>query len=152
MRTLLFLIIFSKELYAIDISMKLKDLPERTHSIIVTPEGFYPKNFTAFEGELVKFFVTGTTDKPSCFMIPSKNVYLSAERGKVSEGEAYFEKAGKFEYFCPTEKIKGLLTVLPRRKRVEVKKFRRQTASVNGEVTSAKARKIWRPKESSYDW
>ena len=90
-----------------------------------------------FQGEKVRFFVTSTTTRPSCFMINSQEIFLSAEKGKISEGVGYFNRAGDYNFFCPTGKIKGNLTVIP--KRVEKKR----------EIASEKKSpviKTWMPK------
>ena len=110
-------------------------VPKRHISIIVTPEGFYPKSISVFEGERVRFFVTSTMDTPSCFMLNEKELFLSASKGRVTEGEVYFANAGDFEFHCPSSKNKGFLTVIGRRK------IRRKVAN------EAQAPKVWMPKD-----
>ena len=89
------------------------NIPWREISLIVTPEGYYPKTFSVFAGEKVRFFITSTTEQKSCFILAEKKLFMAAEKGVLSEGQAYFEKPGRYSFHCPTGKIKGHLTVLP---------------------------------------
>jgi len=118
---------------------KQKDfqIPKRQQSIIVTPEGFYPESFSVFKGEAIRFFVTATTEQKECFIIKGKDIFLSAEKGKVSEGSVFFSAPGVFEYYCPTTKNKGSITVLERPEDIRARK--RQLAS---ETT-----RVWMPRE-----
>ncbi len=115
------------------------EVPKRNLSVIAAPEGFYPKKFTVFVGELVRFYVTGTSDTPSCLILKGKDLFLGAKKGKISEGQVYFDKAGKYQFYCPTGKISGQITVIerPDQKRSRI---RRETAS-------QKIIKIWRPRD-----
>ena len=116
---------------------QLFDLAQREISVIVTDEGYYPEKLAVFQGERVRFFITSTTKKPSCFMMNSQEIFLSAELGKITEAVAYFDRSGSYNFFCPTGKLKGKLTVLP--KRVQVKR----------EIASKKSKdiiKVWMPK------
>lgn len=115
------------------------DIPMREHGIIVTDEGYYPKSISIFEGEKVRFFVTSTTKEKSCFMIPEKEIFLSAIKGQMSEAQAVFERKGTYKFYCPTGKIKGKIVVLPKKKKPSLKKAKRKIAS--DEVL------IWMPKE-----
>ncbi len=118
---------------------KKKDfnIPKRQQSIIVTPEGFYPEQFSVFKGETIRFFVTATSDQKECFIIKGKEIFLSAEKGKVSEGSVMFNAPGVFQYYCPTTKFKGKITVLERPEDIRARK--RQIAS---ETT-----RVWMPRE-----
>jgi plastocyanin len=118
---------------------KKYEVPRRELSIIAGPEGFYPQKFTVFVGELVKFYVTSTTETPSCFILNDKKLFLGARKGKIAEGEAYFNKTGTHKFYCPTGKISGRITVIerPDHKR---ERIRRETAS-------QKMIKIWRPRD-----
>jgi len=136
-----FLAFAATEVVALDYGQRKLDIPSREQSIIVTDEGFYPKSISIFEGELVKFYVTSTTNLSSCMMIPKKDLYLSATKGQISEGEVLFERAGVVKFFCPTGKIKGHITVLPRKRKVE-----RRVASEKNII------KVWRPKELPDNW
>lgn len=112
-------------------------IPKRQQSIIVTPEGFYPEQISVFKGEAIRFFVTATSDQKECFIIKGKEIFLSAEKGKVSEGSVMFNSPGVFQYYCPTTKFKGKITVLERPEDVRARK--RQIAS---ETT-----RVWIPRE-----
>lgn len=115
---------------------KTFDAPIREQSIIVSSEGYYPKNITVFAGERVRFFLTSTNDQISCLLIPEKNVFISAKKGKLSEGEAFFENAGTHKFYCPTGKISGKITVLQKPGKIKPK---RDIAS--------KAVRVWMPRE-----
>lgn len=119
------------------------EVPVREISLIATPEGYYPKDFSVFAGEKVKFFLTNTGNTPSCFMLPEKEIFLSAQKGHVSEGSAFFSKPGVYKFYCPTGKIKGHMTVLPRPKSEEELEAERRIAS---ERNKTKVR-IWYPRE-----
>ncbi len=97
------------------LKVKMYKSPRREMSIIVTPEGYYPQKISVFKGEKVKFFVTSTVGDPSCFLIKDHDIYLSAFKGNLTEGEVHFRDAGEFEFYCPSTKHKGLITVIKKR-------------------------------------
>lgn len=119
------------------------DVPMREISLITTPEGYYPKAFSVFAGEKVKFYLTNTGNTPSCLMLPEKELFMSARKGHVSEGSAYFQKTGVYRFYCPTGKIKGLVTVLPRPKSEEEIRAERKLASER----KKKKIRVWYPRE-----
>lgn len=110
-----------------------KTQPTREISIIVTKEGYYPKSLSVFEGEKVKFYVTSTLDEPHCMIVEGHKVFLAANKGKVTEAEATFDKSGEFAFYCPSSKSDGKIVVM--------KKFvpKREIASEKSDV--------WTPKE-----
>lgn len=114
---------------------EVKNQPTREISIIVTKEGYYPKSLSVFEGEKVKFYVTSTLDEPHCMIVESHKVFLAANKGKVTEAEATFDKAGEFAFYCPSSKNDGKIVV--------IKKFvpKREIASEKNEGM------LWTPKE-----
>lgn len=122
---------------------KVYKQPVREQALIVSKEGFYPQNIVAFTGEKVRLFLTTTTDEPSCFIFPEKKVFVSAQRGKIAEDEFEVDKAGVYEFHCPTGKIKGTITVLEkeseRRKRID------------RSMASKQVIKVWRPKDYPTD-
>jgi len=113
--------------------------PKRLQSVIVTHEGFYPNVIHLFSGETLNLFVTSTTNKPSCLTIPNKSVFLSANKGQVSESTIVFSIPGVYEINCPVGGIKGKIVVqehpLVRRERIR------------REIASEKRVKIWRPRD-----
>lgn len=115
-------------------------IPERSIAVIVGKEGFYPQNFSAFEGEKIKILVTSISDEPSCFTLPEKNLFLSALKGKISEGVLYFDRQGTYKFHCPAGNIQGSITIL---KKKTMKGNERAVASENEKI----APKIWRPRE-----
>ncbi len=113
MKTLLFLFLVT---FSAMVSAETKVQPTREISIIFSEEGYYPKSISVFEGEKVRFFVTSTTDKPNCFIVESHKVFLSATKGKISEGEVTFDKPGSFSFYCPSSKNDGRVVVLETKK------------------------------------
>jgi plastocyanin len=113
MKTLLFLFLVN---FTAMVAAETKVQPTREISIIFSEEGYYPKSISVFEGEKVRFFVTSTTDKPNCFIVESHKVFLSATKGKISEGEVTFDKPGSFSFYCPSSKNDGRVVVLETKK------------------------------------
>lgn len=110
-----------------------KTQPTREISIIVTKEGYYPKSLSVFEGEKVKFYVTSTLDEPHCMIVEGHKVFLAANKGKVTEAEATFDKSGEFAFYCPSSKSDGKIVVM---KKLAPKR----------EIASEKT-DVWTPKE-----
>ena len=98
-------------------------------------------------GEKVRFFITTTTDVPSCFIIDKEDVYLSAINGDIVETEIFFKRAGQIKYYCPTGKISGTITVLER-ERDRLRRIKRELASKK----KKKKVKVWMPKEKPKWW
>lgn len=88
--------------------------PLREVAIIVTDDGFYPDNISAFEGERLRFFITSTSKKSQCFILQKHEVFVSAEKGLVGEAQVLLENAGHFKFYCPSSKFQGYLTVMER--------------------------------------
>lgn len=120
---------------AIAVAAEDRKSPVREVSVIVTKEGYYPKSISVFEGERIKFYVTSTVDDPNCMIVEGHKVFLAANKGKLTEGEAVFDKAGEFAFYCPSSKNDGKVVVL---KKVVPK---REVASEKGEAM------VWTPKE-----
>lgn len=112
-----------------------KPQPTREISIIVTKEGYYPRSLSVFEGEKVKFYVTSTLDEPHCMIVEGHKVFLAANKGKVTEAEATFDKPGEFAFYCPSAKSDGKIVVI---KKVMPK---REIASERSQGS------MWTPKE-----
>ena len=110
-------------------------VPTREVSVIVTKEGYYPKSLSVFEGEKIKFYVTSTVEEPNCLIVESHKVFMAANKGKVTEAEAVFDKAGEFAFYCPSSKNDGKIVVL---KKAQPK---REVASDKNEGM------LWTPKE-----
>jgi len=113
---------------------EVKTTPTREIAVIVTKEGYYPKSLSVFEGEKVKFFVTSTLEEPHCMIVEGHKVFLAANKGKISETEVVFDKAGEFSFYCPSSKHDGRLVVL--------KKF-----NPGREIASEKKPAVWMPRE-----
>ncbi len=107
----------------------------REVAVIVTKEGYYPKYLTIFEGEKVKFYVTSTVENPDCLIVESHKIFMAANKGKVTEAEALFDKAGEYAFYCPSSKNDGKIVVL---KKVVPK---REVASEKNDSL------LWTPKE-----
>jgi plastocyanin len=127
MKALFLFLIFTTSVFA----QEEKKIPTREISIIVTKEGYYPKSISVFEGEKIKFYVTSTVEDPNCLIVESHKVFLAANKGKVTEAEAVFDKAGEFAFYCPSSKNDGKVVVL-------------RKSQPKREIASEKA---WTPKE-----
>ncbi len=108
---IIFVLMFSVTVQADVFKEKSFKRPTREVSIIITEDGFYPNKVMAFQGEKVRFFVTSTVDDSQCFLLQKHEVFLSAEKGKVNEGETLLDHAGRFKFYCPSSKFEGYLTV-----------------------------------------
>jgi len=86
--------------------------PMREVSIILTKEGYYPRSISVFEGERLKFYLTSTVEDPGCLIVESHKVFMAANKGKLTEAEANFEKPGEFSFYCPSSKNNGKIVVL----------------------------------------
>jgi plastocyanin len=108
----------------------------REVSVIVTKEGYYPNSVTVFQGETVKFFVTSTVEAPDCFLIQGHEVFLAANKGKITEGQTKFNNPGTYSFYCPSSKHQGKVTVI----RKSVPQPVRKMASENDSS-------VWIPKD-----
>jgi plastocyanin len=129
----LFLIFLLPSIFAL--AAETKNLPLRELSVIVTKEGYYPKSISVFEGEKIKFYVTSTIEEPHCMIVEGHKVFMAANKGKVTEAEALFDKAGEFAFYCPSSKNDGKIVVL---KKTVPKRDLASEKSKEG---------IWTPKE-----
>jgi plastocyanin len=134
MRFMFFILILSQVVFA-ETEQK-KPIPMREISVIVTKEGYYPKSLSVFEGEKIKFYVTSTVEEPSCLIVESHKVFMAATKGKVTEGEAVFDRPGEFAFYCPGSKNDGKVVVI-----------RKVVAQPKREVASEKEPAVWMPKE-----
>ena len=112
--------------------------PIREISVIVTDDGYFPNKISAFEGEKIRFFVTSTAKDKQCFILQKHELFLGVDRGSVNEGEIKLNQAGRFRFFCPSNKKQGYLTVL--KKEVPVEEVR-EPASVPKPI-------YWTPRDS----
>lgn len=113
MKTLILVsMIFSASIFAQVYEKKVYKRPLREVSIIVTDDGFYPNKVVAFQGEKLHFFVTSTANAPQCFLLQNHEIFLSAEKGKVNEGDILVDKPGRYRFYCPSTKFEGHLTVI----------------------------------------
>jgi len=117
-------------------AMEQKPQPQREISVIVTKEGYYPKNLTVFQGEKVKFFVTSTIEEPDCLLVQGHKVFLAANKGKIAEAETTFENAGEFSFYCPSSKHNGKIIVIKKN----------EPRGVRG-LASQNDPEVWSPKE-----
>lgn len=103
--------------------------PLREVSVIVSEDGFYPSKIMAYEGEKIKFFVTSTNNTGHCFVLQKHNVFISAQKGRVGEGETIVDKAGRYKFYCPANKSTGYLTVFKKFNPEEKTQLKRDVAS-----------------------
>lgn len=117
--------------------------PVREVAVILTPEGAYPSSIFAYKGEKVKFYLSATTKRPSCFMLPRHDIFVAVPPGKVRSASFFLEHTGELDFHCPTGNIKGSLSVYehPREAR---ERRRRELAS---EQQKSEGPKIWMPRD-----
>lgn len=84
----------------------------------------------------MKFYVTSTVEAPDCLIVEAHKVFMAANKGKITEAETVFDKAGEFAFYCPSSKNDGKIVVL---KKKEAKK--REIASEKNDNM------VWTPKE-----
>ncbi|MBF0297982.1 MAG: cupredoxin domain-containing protein [Oligoflexia bacterium] len=94
-----------------------KNKGSRVIVIIASNEGFYPPNITVFSGEKITFVLTTITKDKSCFMLPEKNIFLTAKRGNIVSAETKFDTTGEYSFYCPSGDIKGKILVIDRCKK-----------------------------------
>lgn len=87
------------------------DRPIREMAIILSDEGFYPQSLFAYKGERVRFYLTSVSNKPKCFMIPDKEVFLGVQRGQVTEAVVDFDREETVRFHCPSDKMEGEISV-----------------------------------------
>lgn len=112
--------------------------PTREYSVIATDQGYFPDRLFAYVGEKARFFVTSTSKSPQCFLLQDHKIFLAAEKGKMQEGSVTFRYPGRFEFYCPSTKFKGHVTVVER-PGAKKKKQVRDVASVKKDY--------WTPKD-----
>ena len=117
------------------------NIPEREVAIVATEDGFFPEILTVFKGEKVRIFLTSTTDKPNCLMIPTKDIFMSGNKGKLTEATLYFDSSGVVKFNCPSSNISGQFIVL--KKKFSAKGDARNIASLK----KGSKVKIWLPRE-----
>ncbi len=119
------------------------EIPYREQALILTKEGFYPNRLVAYKGEKVRFFVTAVGGENLCFNLPSKNIFTTAQVGKIIETEAFFDKAGTYVFNCPNSSFSGRLMIIEKAADKD-ETIRRGLAS---DVI-----KVWQPKETPSEW
>ena len=112
---------------------------KRSVSIIAGENSYYPEQLVVFAGEEVSFFVTGIDSQSGCFMLPTKNIFISAKKGELSSATAVFDTPGIYKFHCPKGQMSGQVVVLLHPKDKQRKDLRR--------IASQKIIKVWRPKE-----
>ncbi len=113
-----------------------KHIPLREVSIIVTESGYYPKHISINKGDRLKLFITSTNRHRSCFTLPSKGLFLAANKGSVTETEVRFKEGGIYHFYCPSNhNLKGRITVLEKKKRIK------------RSIATVKKTRIWMPKD-----
>ena len=113
--------------------------PTREISIIIAPEGYYPKHIPVFTNEKIKIYLTSTLPGhlSTCLMVPEKSLFMSVTKGKISEGLVSFKKDGVYKFYCPTGKIEGKFIVYRKGLKKEVR------ANIGGKSY----KKEWLPRE-----
>lgn len=114
-------------------------IPTREFSVIVTKEGYYPRRISVFAGEKLRLFVTNLTDEQNCLIVTGHNIFLAAQKGNITEGEALFDKPGVYPFYCPSSKFNGQITVIEKKKKVVIQQ--------RGIASEKSAPAVWMPKD-----
>lgn len=114
--------------------------PTREFSVIVTKEGYYPRKISLFAGEKLRLFVTNLTDEQNCLIVTGHNIFLAAQKGNITEGEALFDRPGVYPFYCPSSKFNGQITVIEKKKKVVILPQR-------GIASEKSAPAVWMPKD-----
>ena len=106
---------------------------------IIAPEGYYPKHIPVFINEKIKIYLTSTLPGhlSTCLMVPEKSLFMSVQKGKISEGVISFKQDGVYKFYCPTGKIEGKFIVYRKGLKKEVR------ANIGGKSFKEE----WIPKE-----
>ena len=112
-------IIASDKLIEKDFKKKIYKTPLREFSVILTDDGFYPHKLMAFTGERVKFFITSTSKKSQCLILQKHEIFISAEKGQLNEGDTELHHPGRYKFYCPSSEHSGFLTVMDKDKEVK---------------------------------
>lgn len=145
---ILFFILIVEVGYSDDIIIE-KDFQEKTYknplrefSVIITENGYYPNNLVAYVGERVRFYITTTSKKSECFILQKHEVFISAQKGRLNEGDTLVENSGRYKFYCPASEHKGFLTVFDKN---DVKK-ETATRDIASEPKDTKPR-YWTPRD-----
>lgn len=115
--------------------------PERSISIVVAEDGFYPDRISVFTGEVVHFNVTAVTSMPSCLILEGHEVLLEARPRELRHQAMSFSEPGRYQYYCPGIQRRGVLTVLEHPVEHRARDRMRQLASEKKRPT------VWMPRE-----
>ncbi|EQC46397.1 hypothetical protein M899_1987 [Bacteriovorax sp. BSW11_IV] len=115
------------------------DVPTREVALIVSDVGYFPNQLVVFKGEKVRFYITSTTDRPTCLMLKGKDLFVPAKKGVVSEADIYFDREENLELYCPSNNFKGKVSVFE-----HPDERRRREAR---EIASEKKVKVWIPRD-----
>jgi hypothetical protein len=124
-------------------SVESFETPVREVAVILTPEGAYPSSIFAYKGEKIRFYLSATTKRPSCFMVPQHNVFVAVPPGEVREASLVLKHKGELEFHCPTGNIKGALSVHEHPRDIR-KRRQRELAS---EQERNEGPRIWMPQD-----
>lgn len=118
--------------------------PLREVAIILSDEGFYPKAIFAYKGERVRFFLTSTSDKPKCFMLQERELFLSVKKGEVTEAVVDFDREEKVRFHCPSDRMEGMISVYEHPRDKETRRRREIASESRKQVVRPQA---WMPKD-----
>jgi len=116
---------------------KRYEFPIKKIAIISTKDGFYPQRIVLKEGEKLKIFLTSIKQN-GCFFMAKKNIFISAKENTITEKDIFFEKAGNYEFNCPSTHSKGQIIVLSKKKKDK---------SITRKIASEPKVKTWIPRD-----
>jgi hypothetical protein len=116
---------------------------KREMAIIVTDEGFYPKNISVFQGEKITLYLTSTAQEDRCFMIQQKGIFVPVAKNQLKILEVEFDREETLDFHCPVGNMRGKISIL---EHPDHRRDRLQKRELASESTTRQP-KIWMPRE-----
>jgi hypothetical protein len=106
----------------------VRDAGELRLSLIVTPNGYFPKRIFARKNIPLRIYITGSGSEESCFLLnigsyaevdtpdgrapaSAGSIRRSVKLGRMEEISFIPRKSGEFRFGCPIQGFTGILTV-----------------------------------------
>lgn len=127
--------------------------PTRSFSVIVGPEGYLPNTIIGFAGEKMTLYFTSLIGQESCFVLPSKDIYLGIKKSNLSKIKIRFKNPGTYNFYCPAQDYTGQFLIYSKdnhyphydfQSRKKLKKQKLIRMGIEGKETLLET---WRPKD-----
>ncbi|GEM_PF-1088611 len=80
-------------------------------SVIVSEQGFFPKEIFGTRDVPLKIFLTSAAEKSLCFVMEDFHIYKQVTHEKVEEVFFVPRVSGRFRFYCPMDGIEGAFYV-----------------------------------------